>query len=77
MRARRVEEENEKFSFRTWLTRMGMNGAELKAERNLLYKNLKGHTAFRTAADEKKWKTRQAAKRQELLERKAAAAAAN
>lgn len=77
VRARRVEEENEKFSFRTWLTRMGMNGAELKAERNLLYKNLKGHTAFRTAADEKKWKTRQAAKRQELLERKAAAAAAN
>jgi len=76
VRARRVEEENEKFSFRTWLTRMGMNGAELKAERNLLYKNLKGHTAFRTAADEKKWKARQAAKRQELLERKAAAASA-
>ncbi len=75
VRARRVEETNEKFAFRTWLTRMGMNGADLKAERNLLYKNLKGHTAFRTAADEKKWKARQAAKRQELLERKAAAAA--
>lgn len=76
VRARRVEEANEKFAFRTWLTRMGMNGAELKAERNLLYKNLNGHTAFRTAADEKKWKARQAAKRQELLERKAAAASA-
>ena len=76
VRARRVEEANEKFAFRTWLTRMGMNGAELKAERNLLYKNLNGHTAFRTTADEKKWKTRQAAKRQELLERKAAAASA-
>jgi len=76
VRARRVEEANEKFAFRTWLTRMGMNGAELKAERNLLYKNLNGHTAFRTAADEKKWKARQAAKRQELLECKAAAAPA-
>lgn len=76
VRARRVEEANEKFAFRTWLTRMGMNGAELKAERNLLYKNLNGHTAFRTAADEKKWKSRQAAKRQELQERKAAAASA-
>ena len=76
VRARRVEETNEKFAFRTWLTRMGMNGADLKAERNLLYKNLDGHTAFRTAADEKKWKARQAAKRQELLERKAAAASA-
>ena len=76
VRARRVEETNEKFAFRTWLTRMGMNGADLKAERNLLYKNLNGHTAFRTAADEKKWKARQAAKRQELLERKAAAAPA-
>ena len=76
VRARRVEEANEKFAFRTWLTRMGMNGADLKAERNLLYKNLNGHTAFRTAADEKKWKARQAAKRQELLERKAAAASA-
>lgn len=76
VRARRVEETNEKFAFRTWLTRMGMNGAELKAERNLMYKNLNGHTAFRTAADEKKWKNRQAAKRQELQERKAAAASA-
>lgn len=73
VRAKRTDDPNEKFAFRTWLTRMGMNGDELKAQRSLLYKRLDGHTAFRTAADEKKWRSRQAAKRQELLERKAAA----
>lgn len=53
---KRNEETNEKFAFRTWLTRIGMNGPELKAERAIYYRNLKGHTAFRTPADAEHWK---------------------
>lgn len=43
-----------------------MNGKDLRAERNLLYRNLSGHTAFRTEKDEEKWKRKQSAKRAEL-----------
>ena len=68
--ARQSEEPNEKFAFRTWLTRLGMNGPDLKVERTILYRNLSGHTAFRTQEDAEKWKARQAAKRQELREAK-------
>jgi hypothetical protein len=50
-----------------------MNGKDLRVERNILYRNLSGHTAFRTARDEEKWKTKQAAKRAELKVLKAAA----
>ena len=73
VRAKEVDETNEKFAFRTWLTRLGMNGKDLRVERNILYRNLSGHTAFRTAKDEEKWKTKQAAKRAELKALKAAA----
>ena len=73
VRAKEVDESNEKFAFRTWLTRLGMNGKDLRAERNILYRNLSGHTAFRTDKDEEKWKKRQAAKRAELKALKAAA----
>ena len=73
VRAKEVDETNEKFAFRTWLTRLGMNGKDLRAERNILYRNLSGHTAFRTDKDEEKWKKRQAAKRAELKALKAAA----
>ena len=70
VRAKETQETNEKFAFRTWLIRLGLNGPELKQERNILYKNLSGHTAFRTPADEEKWKARQAVKRAELKDRK-------
>ena len=66
VRAKEADETNEKFAFRTWLTRLGMNGPDMKKERNILYRNLSGHTAFRTPADEEKWKARQAEKRAEL-----------
>ncbi len=56
-------EPNEKFAFRTWLTRLGLNGSEYKTERALLYKNLEGHTAFRTPEDQEKWTARQKAKK--------------
>lgn len=77
VRPKKVDESNEKFAFRTWLTRLGMNGNDTKAERNILYRHLTGHTAFRTPADEEKWKARQAEKRQELKASKEAAAAEN
>ena len=77
VRPKLVDESNEKFAFRTWLTRLGMNGTDTKAERNILYRHLTGHTAFRTPADEEKWKARQAAKRAELKAAKEAEAAEN
>ena len=42
----RQEPENEKYFARTWLMRIGYGGADSKAERNLLLKHLKGHSAF-------------------------------
>ncbi len=69
--AKDVDDTNEKFTFRTWLTRLGLNGPDLKQERNILYRNLSGHTAFRTARDEEKWKARQAIKRAAMKAQKA------
>ena len=77
VRPKKVDETNEKFAFRTWLTRLGMNGNETKAQRSILYKHLTGHTAFRTPADEEKWKAKQAEKRQELRASKEAASEEN
>ena len=73
VRAARTDETNEKFAFRTWLTRLGMNGSDMKDERAVLYRNLSGHTAFRTEADAKKWAERQQEKREELRRQKEAA----
>ena len=73
VRAKKTEEENEKFAFRTWLTRIGMNGSDLKEERSILYQNLSGHTAFRTQADQERWTKRQNEKRDALRQRKEAA----
>lgn len=48
-------EENEKYYMRIWLLRLGFGGAEGKETRNILLKNLKGHSAFRTEANKQKW----------------------
>ena len=50
--------ENEKFVFRTWLTRLGWKGAEGKMERNLLYRNLNGNTAFCTEESKIRWEAK-------------------
>ena len=42
----RQEPENEKYFARAWLLRIGYNGADSKAERNILLKHLKGYSAF-------------------------------
>lgn len=69
IQAKAVNEENEKYSLRIWLTRLGMNGAEYKTTRKILMENLSGHSAFRTEAEKERWTQRQA-------ERKEAARAA-
>lgn len=45
------------------MVRIGLGGKDTKEERAFLLGGLKGHTAFRTPADEEKWKAnRKAAK---------------
>ena len=63
-------EENEKYYMRIWLLRLGFGGAEGKETRNLLLKNLKGHSAFRTEENKQRWQAarqseREAARQQE------------
>ena len=64
IRARETDEANEKYAFRTWLTRIGLKGADTKTERRILYKNLSGHTAFRTEGDREKWNAMMKAKKE-------------
>lgn len=64
IQAKAVNEENEKYALRIWLTRLGMNGPEYKVTRKILMENLSGHAAFRTEADKEKWMQRQAQKRE-------------
>jgi len=42
-----AQEDNPKFAFRTWLTRLGMNGEAYKTTRKVLLANLEGNGAFR------------------------------
>lgn len=71
--ARETDETNEKFAFRVWITRLGMDGSDLKEERAILYRNLSGHTAFRTPVDQEKWTQRQKAKKEQSRARLEAA----
>lgn len=48
-------EENEKYYMRIWLLRLGFGGAEGKEVRDLLMKNLKGNSAFRTEENKQRW----------------------
>lgn len=57
--------DNEKYYLRIWLIRLGLAGEGGKASRKALLNGLKGHTAFRTPADEEKHKARLLAKKAE------------
>lgn len=46
--AKEKETENEKYAFRCFLLRLGFIGAEYKAERKTLLKNLEGSSAFKS-----------------------------
>lgn len=54
--AKKANEENEKYSFRVWLIRLGMKGEKYKETRKILLKNLSGNGAFRTTEGEEKAK---------------------
>ena len=73
VQAKETDDSNEKYSLRVWLVRLGLNGAEFKTERKILMANLSGHAAFRTKADEEKWKARQQVKKEALRAAKAQA----
>ena len=64
VRPKEADGPNEKYAFRTWLTRIGMKGTDTKMERKILYRNLSGHTAFRTEEDREKWNAMMKAKRE-------------
>jgi len=60
--------ENEKYYMRAWLLRLGYGGADLKAERKLLLRNLKGRSAFPDDAAAEKHKEKYAAIRRAAQE---------
>lgn len=74
IQAKEVNEENEKYSMRIWLIRLGLNGPDHKETRKVLMENLTGHCAFRTDAEKVRWQERQAAKREALKAAKASTA---
>lgn len=59
----KTQPENEKYTFRTWLLRLGLIGDEFKIARQHLLKNLEGNIAWRDPAQAEAQKARLAAKR--------------
>lgn len=64
----RTQPENEKYTFRTWLLRLGMIGDEFKTARLHLLKHLEGNIAWRDPAQAEAQKARLATKRLEEAE---------
>lgn len=64
IQAKEVNTDNEKYAFRIWLLRLGMNGDAYKTTRKVLMENLSGHAAFRTPEEAEKAKAKNKAKRQ-------------
>lgn len=59
----KTQPENEKYTFHTWLLRLGLIGDEFKTARLHLLKNLEGNIAWRDPAQAEAQKARLAAKR--------------
>ena len=55
----RTQSSNEKYTFRTWLLRLGMIGDEFKTARQHLLKNLDGNIAWRDPAQAQQQRERQ------------------
>ncbi len=64
----RTQSSNEKYTFRTWLLRLGLIGDEFKTARTHLLKNLDGNIAWKDPAQAEAQKERMAAKRKEQAE---------
>ena len=63
VQAKYVDDSNEKYALRIWLIRLGLNGADFKADRKHLMTPLSGHTAFRNDEERERWEAKQKAKR--------------
>lgn len=72
IQAKVVNDDNERYAFRIWLLRIGMNGDEFKTSRKILMENLSGHMAFRTKEEETRWKANQKERRDALKATKVA-----
>lgn len=59
----KTQSSNEKYTFRTWLLRLGMIGDEFKTARLHLLSNLEGNIAWKDPAQAEAQKVRMAAKR--------------
>lgn len=55
----KTETENEKFTFRVWLVRLGLNGDEYKTTRDVLLEKLEGDMAYRYGKDKHREKKTQ------------------
>lgn len=64
IQAKEVNSDNEKYAFRIWLLRLGLNGDDYKSTRKVLMENLGGHAAFRTPEEAEKAKVKNKAKRE-------------
>lgn len=64
IQAKEVSTDNEKYAFRIWLLRLGMNGDAYKSTRKVMMENLGGHAAFRTPEEAEKAKAKNKAKRE-------------
>lgn len=64
IQAKEVSTDNEKYAFRIWLLRLGMNGDAYKSTRKMMMENLGGHAAFRTPEEAEKAKAKNKAKRE-------------
>lgn len=62
VQAKDVDNANEKYSLRVWLIRLGLNGADFKADRKRLMEPLSGNSAFRNDAGRERWEAKQKAK---------------
>ena len=59
----KTQSDNEKYTFRTWLLRLGLIGDEFKTARHHLLKNLDGNIAWKDPVQAEKQKERLAQKR--------------
>ena len=57
-RRTKTQSDNEKFTFRTWLIRLGLNGDEFKTARHHLLKNLEGNIAWKDPMQAERQKER-------------------
>jgi hypothetical protein len=61
----RTQSDNEKYTFRTWLLRLGLIGEEFATARKHLLKNLEGNIAWRDPSQAQRQRERQLQQRQQ------------